>query len=188
MIQTKIQNTIYSFQELDFIHEGKNAERCAKELDKFDFVHVPEVEWELTSTVMLYSSIPMYYTLNLFIVMCKFFQRVLTAEWIDGYKISDVERIKDDKFNIADIDRKLFKVFSEQIFNTGFVHADPHPGNVFLRKRKDGKPEIVLLDHGLYEVLPSAMRRSLCLFWESIVLKDQSNMNKYANELHVKGQ
>lgn len=58
-----------------------------------------------------------------------FLQRVLTAEWIDGYKISDVQRLRADKFDLADIDRKLFDVFSEQIFNTGFVHADPHPGN-----------------------------------------------------------
>lgn len=113
---------------------------------------------------------------------------MLTAEYIDGYKISDMERIKKDKFNIADIDKKLFKAFSEQIFNTGFVHADPHPGNVFLRKRKDGKPEIVLLDHGLYEKLTTSTRLSLCQFWEAIVLKDQGLMDKYAKELHVNGQ
>lgn len=54
---------------------------------------------------------------------------MLTAEWIDGYKISDLDKIEKDKFNIVDIDRMLFKIFSEQIFNTGFIHADPHPGN-----------------------------------------------------------
>lgn len=78
---------------------------------------------------------------------------MLTAEWIDGYKITDLDSIKKDYFDIADIDKKLFKIFSEQIFNTGFVHAgyytfnfltnnpynyfifnvifcaDPHPGN-----------------------------------------------------------
>lgn len=54
---------------------------------------------------------------------------MLTAEWIDGYKISDVQQLHGDQFDLADIDRKLFNVFSEQIFNTGFVHADPHPGN-----------------------------------------------------------
>lgn len=48
---------------------------------------------------------------------------MLTAEWIDGYKITDLDSIKKDNFDIADIDKKLFKIFSEQIFNTGFVHA-----------------------------------------------------------------
>lgn len=40
-----------------------------------------------------------------------------------------MDSIGKDKFDLADVDRKLFRIFSEQIFNTGFVHADPHPGN-----------------------------------------------------------
>lgn len=43
-----------TLQELDFIHEAKNSERCAKELKKFNFVHVPDVEWNLTSKVNTY--------------------------------------------------------------------------------------------------------------------------------------
>lgn len=44
-------------------------------------------------------------------------------------------------------------MYSEMIFVNGFVHCDPHPGNVLVRKRPDtGKAEIVLLDHGLYQV------------------------------------
>lgn len=100
-----------------------------------------------------------------------------------------MKQLAADKFDIADIDRKLFNVFSEQIFNTGFVHADPHPGNVFIRKNaKNGKAEIVLLDHGLYEFLPEPTRLSLCQFWESIVLKDKTKMQKYARELNVEGE
>ncbi|XP_031639550.1 uncharacterized aarF domain-containing protein kinase 5 [Contarinia nasturtii] len=129
-------------QELDFIQEGENSERCAKELKKFDFVHVPWVDWNLTS------------------------KRVLTTEWIEGYKITDAHSIERDNLDLSDIDRKLFKVFSEQIFNTGFIHADPHGGNVFLRKKNDGTAEIVLLDHGLYEHLATSTRLSLCKFWE----------------------
>lgn len=74
-------------------------------MKKFKYVHVPTVEWNLTS------------------------RRVLTAEWIDGYKISDVEQIEKDGFSFEEVDKRLFNAFSEQIFNTGFVHADPHPGN-----------------------------------------------------------
>lgn len=50
-------------------------------------------------------------------------------EWIDGIKISDIEKLESSKLNLKDIDRKLFQMFSEQIFNTGFVHADPHASN-----------------------------------------------------------
>lgn len=47
----------------------------------------------------------------------------------------------------------LGKMYSEMIFVNGFVHCDPHPGNVLVRKRPDtGKTEIALLDHGLYQV------------------------------------
>lgn len=62
------------------------------------------------------------------------------------------------------ISRHLGKVYSEMIFVNGFVHCDPHPGNVLVRKRPDtGKAEIVLLDHGLYQVgepPPSASPRA----------------------------
>lgn len=116
------------------------------------------------------------------------FQRILTAEWIDGYKITDIDALRSDNFAIKEIDRKLFNIFAEQIFNSGFVHADPHPGNVFVRKNGKGKSEIVLLDHGLYEHMPKALRRSLCQFWEAIVLKDRKKMQKYANELNVQGE
>lgn len=51
------------------------------------------------------------------------------------------------------ISRHLGKMYSEMIFVNGFVHCDPHPGNVLVRKQPDtGKAEIVLLDHGLYQV------------------------------------
>lgn len=38
------------------------------------------------------------------------------------------------------------------IFKRGFVHSDPHPGNILVKKNASGKVEIVLLDHGLYAV------------------------------------
>lgn len=57
------------------------------------------------------------------------FQRILTTEWIDGVKVTDVEGIKALGLNLADIDTKLVTLMAEQIFHTGFVHGDPHPGN-----------------------------------------------------------
>lgn len=39
-------------QELDFINEGKNGEKCARQLKKFNFIHVPKIFWDLTTTVI----------------------------------------------------------------------------------------------------------------------------------------
>lgn len=149
-------------QELDFINEGKNAERCAEDLKQLPYVYVPKVNWKLTT------------------------KRILTTEFIDAVKASDVEAIKVMNLNLGDIDRKIFKAFSEQIFCSGFVHGDPHPGNVLIRPGKDKKAEIVLLDHGLYETLPNDIRVALCHFWEAIVLMDHDEMKKYAARMNIK--
>ncbi|XP_067015798.2 uncharacterized aarF domain-containing protein kinase 5 isoform X2 [Anabrus simplex] len=148
-------------QELDFIHEGKNSERCASDLAHLPFVYVPQVMWDLTS------------------------KRILTMEFVHGTKISDVAELKKQGFSLADIDLKLFKTFAEQIFHTGFVHADPHPGNVLVRRNKKGQTELVLLDHGLYEYLPSPIRQSLCKLWKAIVLNNHQGMKQYSTELGV---
>jgi aarF domain-containing kinase len=109
----------------------------------------------------------------------------MTAEFIDGFKVSDRDRITREKYNIAEIDTKMFKLFAEQIFRTGFVHADPHPGNIFIRRNKKGITELVLLDHGLYENLSLEVRSNLCYFWEAIVRQDFEAMRQYAAALEV---
>ncbi|XP_059620229.1 uncharacterized aarF domain-containing protein kinase 5 [Phlebotomus argentipes] len=149
-------------KELDFVNEGRNSERCAAELAKFPYVYVPKVRWDLTST------------------------KVLTTEFIDGVKMNQTEEIKKRGFDLADVDVKIFTTFSEQIFNSGFVHGDPHPGNVLIRQGSRGKAELVLLDHGLYETVPPDVKDSLCHFWEAIVLRDHDMMKKYATKLNVK--
>ncbi|XP_049812799.1 uncharacterized aarF domain-containing protein kinase 5 isoform X1 [Schistocerca nitens] len=149
-------------QELDFLNEGKNSERCARDLSHFPFVYVPKVYWNLSS------------------------KRVLTTEFVHATKVNDVQGLRNYGFSLSDVDEKLFRAFAEQIFHTGFVHADPHPGNVLVRKGKNGKAELVLLDHGLYEHLPSTIRQSLCKLWKSIVMNDHASMKRYAAELGVK--
>ncbi|KAH8270514.1 hypothetical protein KR018_011040, partial [Drosophila ironensis] len=149
-------------QELNFVQEGHNAERCAEDLKNFDFVHVPKVHWSHTKT------------------------RVLTLEWMDGCNVGDMETIKRNKLSLKDIDVKLFTTFAEQIFGTGFVHADPHPGNIFVRPNaKNGRAEIVLLDHGLYEELPKDVRGPLCDFWEATVLRDEKMMEAAAAKMGI---
>ncbi|XP_041811562.1 uncharacterized aarF domain-containing protein kinase 5 isoform X1 [Chelmon rostratus] len=149
-------------QELDFENEARNSERCAEELKHFSFVSVPKVFWEQTS------------------------KRVLTAEFCNGCKINNVEEIKRQGLSLKDTADKLIRTFAEQIFYTGFIHADPHPGNVLVRRGPDNKAELVLLDHGLYEYLSERDRVALCKLWRSIVLRDEAAMKKYSSALGVK--
>ena len=54
-------------------------------------------------------------------------------------------------FQIA---HKLGILYSEMIFVNGYVHCDPHPGNILVRRSPKRGVEIVFLDHGLYQVRP----------------------------------
>ncbi|XP_008419598.1 putative aarF domain-containing protein kinase 5 isoform X2 [Poecilia reticulata] len=149
-------------QELDFENEARNSERCAEELKHFHFVVVPKVFWEQTS------------------------KRVLTAEFCSGCKINNVKEIKQQGISLKDTADKLIRIFAEQIFYTGFIHADPHPGNVLVRQGPDKKAELVLLDHGLYEFLSETDREALCKLWRAIVLRDEEGMKMYSDALGVK--
>ncbi|XP_077665787.1 putative aarF domain-containing protein kinase 5 isoform X7 [Eretmochelys imbricata] len=149
-------------QELDFENEGRNAERCAQDLRHFPYVVVPKVHWDKCS------------------------KRVLTADYCEGCKINNVESIRAQGLGLKDTADKLIQMFAEQIFYTGFIHADPHPGNVLVRKGPDGKAQLVLLDHGLYEFLSESDRTALCKLWRAIILRDDAAMRACSAELGVK--
>jgi hypothetical protein len=59
--------------------------------------------------------------------------------------------------------------------------------SVLVRRGSNGKAELVLLDHGLYEYLPSSVRQPLCRLWKAIVTNSHADMKTYASELGVKG-
>ncbi|ELV13603.1 Putative aarF domain-containing protein kinase 5, partial [Tupaia chinensis] len=149
-------------QELDFENEGRNAERCARELEHFRFVVVPRVHWDKSS------------------------KRVLTADFCEGCKVNDLEAIRSQGLAQRDVAEKLVRTFAEQIFYTGFIHSDPHPGNVLVRKGLDGEAELVLLDHGLYQFLDKKDRSALCQLWRAIILRDDAAMKAHAAALGVR--
>ena len=147
-------------KELDFETEAENGRQCYKELSHLNFVHVPKVYSKHSS------------------------KRVLTTEFIRGCNANDIESIKHMGLDVANVDKKLIQAFGQQIFVTGFLHGDPHPANVFVRKINN-EAQIVILDHGLYEFLPKNVRHSLCNFWKSIILGDEKKIKKYSEELGV---
>ncbi|KAM7156553.1 aarF domain-containing protein kinase 1 isoform 2-T4 [Molossus nigricans] len=146
--------------ELDFLNEGRNAEKVAQMLKHFDFLKVPQIYWELST------------------------KRVLLMEFLDGGQVNDKDYMERNKIDVNEISRHLGKVYSEMVFVNGFVHCDPHPGNVLVRKHPDtGKAEIVLLDHGLYQVLTEEFRLDYCHLWQSLIWTDMESVKKYSQRL-----
>ncbi|XP_044916254.1 aarF domain-containing protein kinase 1 isoform X4 [Felis catus] len=163
--------------ELDFLNEGRNAERVAQMLKHIDFLKVPRIYWELST------------------------KRVLLMEFVDGGQVNDRDYMEKNKIDVNEvrlsshgccardahrgqISRHLGKIYSEMIFVNGFVHCDPHPGNVLVRKHPGtGRAEIVLLDHGLYQVLTEEFRLDYCHLWQSLIWTDMERVKKYSQRL-----
>jgi ubiquinone biosynthesis protein len=106
-------------QELDFRREGRNADRLRQNLREMPGIVIPQVFWEYTAP------------------------RVLTIEYMVGRGLREVvNRSTEDRHRIA---AHLYKAFLKQIFEDGFFHGDPHPGNLLFFS--DGS--VGLLDFGI---------------------------------------
>jgi aarF domain-containing kinase len=77
------------------------------------------------------------------------------------------------------------ELFSAQMFDWGFVHCDPHPGNIIIRARPGSSsssktslkpvlrdPQLVLLDHGLYVTIRPTVKRQYASLWRALLTSD----------------
>ena len=71
------------------------------------------------------------------------------------------------------------------IFDEGYVHCDPHPGNVLVDRQQGGNTQIVLLDHGLYTQLSNKFRYDYADFWLAIINRDVEAIKTAADNLGV---
>jgi predicted unusual protein kinase regulating ubiquinone biosynthesis (AarF/ABC1/UbiB family) len=134
--------------ELDFINEGHNAERIARDFADVDDVIVPQIYWEYTT------------------------KRVLTMEYIEGVKVTDIEGLQRIGVDTSDVAKILVYAFAEMLINHGFFHADPHPGNLFVQPG----PKLVLLDFGQAKDLPPHFREVMARFTKAILAGDNATM------------
>lgn len=80
--------------------------------------------------------------------------------------------------SLKDVMTEMVDLFSAQMFLWGWVHCDPHPGNIFIRRLPSGKPELVLIDHGLYIHMKPEFRHQYSLFWKSLMTFDNKTLGK----------
>ncbi|MGD0153089.1 MAG: AarF/ABC1/UbiB kinase family protein [Thermacetogeniaceae bacterium] len=131
-------------EELDYIHEGHNAETIAANSTGNPEVIIPRIFWEHTT------------------------RRVLTLEFEQGLKITDyagLERAGVDRRQLA---RTLLQIYAKQILMDGFYHADPHPGNLFVTPAG----QIILIDFGMVGVISRSLRENLVQLAQAMVQRN----------------
>jgi len=93
----------------------------------------------------------------------------------EGFRITDMNKLEENSIPTQKVASAACALFSELTFQHGFVHADPHPGNILVRPRlgsKTGEFDIVLLDHGMYRRLEDEFRLNYSNLWAGLVSGD----------------
>lgn len=80
--------------------------------------------------------------------------------------------------SLKDVMTTMVDLFSAQMFLWGWVHCDPHPGNIFIRRQPSGQPELVLIDHGLYIHMEPAFRHQYARFWKALLTFDNGTLRE----------
>jgi ubiquinone biosynthesis protein len=119
--------------ELDYRQEARNLATLAQNLRDFDRIVVPGAIEDYTTS------------------------RVLTSTYVRGTKITALSPLARTELDGAVLAEQLFRAYLQQILVDGFVHADPHPGNVFLTE----DDRIALLDLGMVAHVSSGMQEKL---------------------------
>ena len=104
-------------------------------------------------------------------------KRVMVMEWIDGVSLSKIDEVRAEKYDINRTLSSVFKVLTKEAFEWGVVHCDPHPGNWILR-RKNGKEQLVMLDHGLYVFLNENLRTEYAKLWYAMFKRDMNEITR----------
>ncbi len=107
--------------------------------------------------------------------------RVLTVEFIDGIKISDVDRLREAGVDTSAVARIGARAVLKQVFEDGFFHADPHPGNLFVLR--DGR--IAPVDFGIVGRLTDDDMDNLSDLFRGVVKKDPDRMLRVMERLDV---
>jgi aarF domain-containing kinase len=83
------------------------------------------------------------------------------------------------KGGVKTIMQTMVELFSVQMFEWGWVHCDPHPGNVLIRPSPSNprRPQVVLLDHGLYVRVPEDFKREWVRLWRAMLVRDYEGVD-----------
>ncbi|OCQ89606.1 hypothetical protein BCD67_13370 [Oscillatoriales cyanobacterium USR001] len=138
------------YEEMDYNHEGHNAEKFARLYGHIKDIYVPKIYWEQTG------------------------RRVLTMEWITGIKLTDLEAVKAKGIDAPYLIEVGVQCSLRQLLEHGFFHADPHPGNLFATL--DG--QLAYLDFGMMSEVKPYQRYGLLEAIVHLVNRDFEGLAK----------
>ncbi|ORZ03013.1 ABC1 family-domain-containing protein [Syncephalastrum racemosum] len=148
-------------QELDFRNEAEHARRLAAQFAND------------TKTALV---VPQIFFAH---------KRILCMEFMEGARVDDLEYMQRHRIKPSAVSTELMTIYSKMIFLNGYVHCDPHPGNILVRPHQGplqrGRPafDIVLLDHGLYRTVPEDLRLNYAHLWTALIEGDEEGIQKY---------
>ncbi|GHG50679.1 ubiquinone biosynthesis protein UbiB [Sinomonas cellulolyticus] len=146
-------------KELDYLEEGRNAERFAANFAGDERYRFPRVFWHTTTS------------------------RVLTLEYMEGLKINDVAAL-----DAAGLDRRALAdraaaALAQMIFDDGFFHADPHPGNMFV----EPSGRISVIDFGMVGEIDDRLRGDLGHLLIALARKDPRRLARALETMSLGG-
>ncbi|MEH1778605.1 MAG: AarF/ABC1/UbiB kinase family protein [Nostoc sp.] len=132
------------WEEIDYLNEGRNADTFRRNFRGYDWVNVPRIYWRYATS------------------------RVLTLEYLPGIKISQYEALEAAGLDRKAIARQGAQAYLLQLLNSGFFHADPHPGNIAV----SANGALIFYDFGMMGRIKSNVREGLMETLFGIAQKD----------------
>lgn len=146
-------------KELDFTNEATNAERFLKQFEDNPWIKVPKVFREFTTS------------------------RVLTMEFLNGSSVDDAEKLEERGIDPKELAEHITEIIYQQIFEHGFFHGDPHPGNMLILN--DGVTG--LLDYGMMGSFTPAFRSSVAHLIAGLAEKNHQQVMRSILEMSEEG-
>ena len=137
-------------KELDFLRDARNADRMSRNFKDVPGIRFPKIYWEYSSP------------------------RMLVMEFIDGVRIDNPDAIRSLGLEPHAVGVRGFHAYLKMIFEDGFFHGDPHPGNLFVTNEGD----VVFLDFGIVGVLRPEKRQIFINLLFALVTDDIELMLK----------
>ena len=144
-------------RELNFFLEAANTDRIRDFLMSLGYIVIPDIVWELTTT------------------------SVITLEYIEGRSLKDILNNGCEGIDGKEVAQRLINAFLKMIFEEGFFHTDPHPGNILVTE--DGR--IVLLDCGQVTVISENTKRIFAKVLYALVNKEAGDVSRQIEKYFI---